>query len=512
MKTKRIFALVLAVLTLSISLASCAKEEDKSKPVREVVEAPVNTPDGTEDDTVEYKEEFYFYNAGTHSQYMLGLTDTEYRLIRLMPAGEYRSDFVLTRGTYTVDGQGNYILERTAEEHSKLYFSEHIGGNSQFVTEIQPIVLTKSGDMYYDAAEELALVKQGASEGKLLWLGEYSPYQMNVTVGAAKPEKMTAYLVNKSTGVSESIELTAESFTVYDTSAVGDTTFKITYGGAEYEIAARVMNEGESVPAPVKNVYGELGVSDGLGAYVSKGTSFESYFEGYNGTDPLFWYGDGKTAVTDYKVDGWDTDKTADGERMFYSVSAKIGDKTYRYVGSVYVCTEEMAAKGELSDITVAENPFKTSDSGAWFVAKGSEIKGVTGKLTAINGQISEGVALTVEDCDTSKVGAQLISLKCEGATYGQVIYVYDESNAIVTDIELEGLKVNAEGTGVDYTDGKVKFTYCDGSERVMSIDGYKKSITETAEGTGFKLSFRYNAIAGDASYPMTVTVSVTNE
>ena len=510
MKAAKILALALSVLMIVPIATGCAEKEDENKTVKEVIEEPVNTPDIKDDGQIEYKEEFYFYNNETNEQYMLGLTETEYSLIRMTSCEEYKSVLSRMDGKYTVDTEGSYVLDGFVQRYGNFFFSEYWLDNSQVTTYIEPIVLKKNGDIYLNDDQNLALVKLGETENKFLWFGGYSENQLVLNQGAEKPESVDAYLVDGKTGMAEAVELTAENFTELDTSVIGDTTATVTYENATYTVNVKVKSPmgNPSFTLTVKK-YTEMNCSEGLPVFVAKGTSYQEYFAKYQGTDPLFSCSVG--AVTQYTVDGWDTENTENGEKMYYRVSAEIDNRIYRYIGYVYVCDAEDQIKGDISSNIIYENEeIDKTYYGLWFVPKGHDINGVKGDFYKLGVKIETDVELSVSEYDADKLGPQKIKLTYNGVSREQMIYVYDSTNAIVTGVELDGLTLNTDGTEVDYTNGKISFKYCDGSVREAAIGGYKDSITESAQNSGgILVEFRYNAVVDGVGYPFVVIADI---
>ena len=284
MNIKRILALLLSALAVVCLLSGCAKEEEERE-LKEVIEAPVDTPDNKDDDKIEYKEEFYFYNGRSHEQYMLGLTDTEYRLVMVENLSGYTADFIEIEGTYTVEENGDYVLDRMGDRRSKLFFSEYVVDNGEFETKIEPIVVSKRGDIYVTDEYGITFVKKGETQNKTLYLdGATNDYDLVVNQGDTARD-MGAYLIDGATGIGEYITLAAENFTEFDTSTVGETTVKVTYEDVTYELKANVRNPITFYSTPSK--YKLLTCSDGLPLYVTPDTAYESYFEAYEGDEPL---------------------------------------------------------------------------------------------------------------------------------------------------------------------------------------------------------------------------------
>lgn len=513
MKAVKILALALSALMLVTVAAGCAKNEDENKTVKEVIEEPVKTPDGKDEDQIEYKEEFYFYNNETNEQYILGLTETEYSLVRVTSCEEYKSVLSRMNGKYTVDTEGNYILDGFVQKYGNFFFSEYWLDNSQVTTYTEPIVLKKNGDIYLNYDQSLALVKLGETENKFLWFGGYSENQLTLDQGAEKPESVEAYLVDGKTGMAEALELKADNFTRLDTSVVGEATATVTYENTEYTVSVNIK-DANSIP-PIKltmNKYQNLKVSEGLPTFIASGSTYQEYFEKYSGTDPLFYYtrGSEKIAVTEYTVDGWDTENIANGEKIYYRVSAEIENLIYRYVGYVYVCDSADEIAGEISNIVYDNENIDKTYYGLWFVPKGHDIKGVKGDFYKLEEKLENEVELSVSEYDANKLGPQKIKLTYNGYSCEQMIYVYDSTNAIVSKTELVGLEQNEDGTAVDYSDGGIMFTYCDGTTRNVAIEGYKNSITESVGDDGsITVYFDYNAVVEGVGYPFRVTCVV---
>ena len=508
MKRIRIITLALAALMVASSAFGCAKKDEEDKVVREVIEERVVTPDGDDDYKVQYKEEFYFYDSKTQEQYILGLTETDFRFVKVAGTEEYSADFIQATGNYTFDKDGNYVLDRYTEKVGKLFFSEYLIDDGKVNTYVKPIILKKCGNIYLSDEGDFALVKTAESDGKFLWFKGFNENRLVLNQGADKPERQEAYLIDGKTGVGTSIKLTAENFTQLDTSVIGDTTATVTYENVEYTVDVNVKDSqswGEII-RPMK--YNALNATEGLPILVAKGTSYQDYFSKYQGTEPLFSYYDGD--VTEYTVDGWDTEEVEVGQKMYYRVKAEISNRIYTYVGFVYVCDSQDEIETTIEELVYDNEDVGKTNCGLWFVPKGHEISGVKGNICRLDAVLETDVELTVSEYDASKLGAQKVKLAYNGTTTEQMVYVYDETNEILSKVELVGLKWNAEGTAIDYSNASIKFMYCDGTSREASVEGYKSSISEKSEDDGsITVCFSYNVTVNEACYPFKATVLV---
>lgn len=505
MKAVKILAAGMSALMLLSITAGCAKKDEEEKTVREVIEEPVVAPNIAENDEIEYKEEFYFYDTKTQDQFMLGLTDTEFRLVKVTNAQEYSASLVQANGKYTVDENGNYVLDRYVERAGKLFLSEYlIDGETK--TYIKPITLKKYGSIYLSDDGDFALIKKSESNGKFLWFKGNNENKLVLNKGEEITEIENAYLVDASTGVGTNIKLKAENFSELDTSKLGDATAKITYDNAEYTVSVDIKDPLSMISIPSK--YQDLTVAEGLPVHVEKGTSYQDYFAKYQGSAPLFSCNG--TAVTEYTVDGWDTQSVANGKEMYYRVKAEKDGVTYVFVGCVYVCASSEEIVKTVQSVAYEHEDVTKMDCGLWIVPKGQEISGVKGDISLLGTVTETGVELTVSEYDAGKLGAQRIKLTYNGATVEQMVYVFDETNAILSKTELVGLKLNAEGTAVDYSEALVKFAYCDGTYREAAVEGYKSSISEEVNADGsITVNFNYNATVEGIAYPFKTQVNV---
>ena len=511
MKIKKIAALSLATLMLASALTGCAKKTEEERVSREVLQTPVTTPDIKENNGIEYKEQFYFQNSQSQEECFIGFTDDKYYLTILDEADGYSADVEHSSGEYTVDEDGNYIIYDYSYSKSKLFFGDKVVMTDSYGAYSAPLVIFNMGNVYSDEYGDMIFVDIDESKGKFLWFGpEHGKYDMVLTKGQQKPESIEAYLIDGATGVGEPVTLNADNFTEFDTSATGEITVTVTYGDAEYKLSCRVYEDGEYTPptSPFDDKYRSLEMADEaydvLPRYVTPGTTAEEFLANYTGSESMFCYVlDGYRQPVDQsliKVEGWDTESADSTEPMHYRVKAEIDGITYVHMAWITVCEEGDENNGYLFEAECENESVNTEDDDIWYVPRGTALDGVTAEFLAFNKNESEAVSVSVSDYQAYTLGAQVITLSYGESTMQHMVYVYDESNVILSDIKLDGMKLDAEGN-MDITELKITFVYCDGTTRIAGAEGYMSSIV--IEDT--TVTFRYNVTIDGSVYPFEV-------
>ena len=504
MRLKRIALLSLAMLMIASAFVGCAKKTDVDRVSREVIQTPVTTPDNIEKDNIEYKKEFYFHDAQNGNEYWLGFTEDEYYLI-VNYRYEYEMSLSRSNGHYTVDEDGNYVLDAFLIFTTPFYFLDNeVESETYAYTSESPIVISKMGGIYVDNDNKMMFVDTDSAEEKFLWFdSSYGKYDITFTKGAQKPESIKAYLVDGANGVGETVTLSAENFTELDTSAAGETTVTVTYNSNEYKLSCYIYEDGEYARPqyPMLQKYKELVITqeayNALPKYITPDTTSEEYFASYKGEGSMFYTEDGVAVNREQiTVEHWVSDKK---DATYYRVKVEKDGIIYNYSGKVFVCREGEEENGHLFGAKY-NNDSVTEKNGIWYIPKGTSLEGVTADLFSFKQTITRDLAVQVSDYQTSKLGGQVITLSYGENTMQQMVYVYDDSNVILTEIKLEGLKVGDDGK-LDLSEGKIIFVYCDGALREADMAGYMDSITVD----GVDLTFRYNAIIDNVKYPFVV-------
>ena len=512
MKLKRIALLSLATLMVVSAFTGCAKKTEADRVSREVLQTPITTPDNIDNDnTVQYKKQLYFQDTKNGNEYTLGFTEDEYFLTVISDRNGYRIDIRQSTGEYTVDDDGNYILDTFLTYSRPLYFLDNLVETEAYSYSYIPTVISKMGNVYVDDNNSMMFVDTESAEGKFLWFGYYNgEYDMVLTKGQQKPDGIEAYLIDGAEGTGETVTLNADNFTEFDTSVTGETTVTVTYENAEYRLSCRVYEDGEYTPPQfsIFENYRYLGITDeayeALPKHITPGTTAEEYFANYKGENAMFYYGDNipvsKEQVT---VEHWMPDKTDGTRKIFYRVKVVIDGITYSNTGIVHVSEEGNDEKGFFSPIQ-HNNDDIAEVNGIWYVPKGTSLDGITAEFITYTQNFVEDVTLKVFDYQPFKLGAQVITLSYGESEIRRMVYVYDDSNVILMNIGFEGLKLDGEGK-VDLAEAKIVFVDCDGSTRKVDVAGYMDSISVD----GNTVTFRYNAIVDNVKYPFIVTETV---
>lgn len=508
MKLKKIALLSLATLMIASAFTGCAKKTDVERVSREVLQTPVTTPDNIEKDNIEYKKELYFHDAQNGNEYWIGFTEDEYYLI-VNYRYEYKMGLSRSNGHYSVDEDGNYVLDAFLIFTTPFYFLDNeVEAGTYASTSDKPIVISKMGGIYVDNDNKMMFVDTDSAEGKFLWFdSSYGKYDITFAKGEQKPESIKAYLVDGSEGVGETVTLRAENFTEFDTSATGETTVTVTYNDNEYKLSCYVYEDGEYTRPehPMLKKYKELVITqeayNALPTHITPDTTAEEYFASYKGEGPMFYTEDGVAVNREQiTVEHWVPDKKDGTKSIYYRVKVEKDGIIYNYIYKVFVCREGEEENGSLFGAK-HNNDSVTEKNGIWYIPKGTSLDGVTADLFSFKQTITKDLAVQVSDYQAFKLGGQVITLSYGESTMQQMVYVYDDSNVILTEIKLEGLKLDGEGKA-DLTEGKIIFVNCDGTVREADMTGYMNSITVD----GVAVTFKYNSIIDNVKYPFVVT------
>ena len=513
MKLKKIALLSLATLMIASAFTGCAKKTDAERVSREVLQTPVTTPDNTDNNTIEYKEQFYFQNAESGDEYFIGFTEDKYFLTVVCDRNGYVADVEQSSGDYTVDSDGNYIIYDFGYTENRVYFLDNMVTQGIYGAQLDPVVLFNTGGVYVNQYGGMIFVDTDSSKGKFLWFGlEHGKYDMVLTKGQQKPESIEVYLIDGATGIGEPITLTAENFTEFDTSSVGETNVTVKYNNVEYNLSCQVYEDGQYTPPkdPFEYKYKVLNMTDeaynALPGYITPNTTYEEFFANYKGDAAVFCYQENGADVTvsldNITVDGWNPKDVNSTDMMHYRVKFVKDGITYVYIDWVTVCEEGDEEQGWLAH-PKHNNEKITEKDGIWYVPKGTALDGITADFCPFTKKPDERTTVTVNvsDYQSFKLGGQVITISYGESTMQQMVYVYDDSNVILTEIRLDGLKLGADGNA-DLTEGKIIFVSCDGSERKADMAGYMDSITVE----GATVTFKYNSIIDNVKYPFVVT------
>ena len=182
MRLKRIALLSLATLMIASAFVGCAKKTDVERVSREVIQTPVETPDNIDNNTVEYKEQFYFQNAKSGEEYFIGFTDDKYFLTVVSDLEGYVAEIERSSGEYTVDSDGNYIIYNFSYSESKVYFGSNAIVDNSYGAYVEPVVIFNTGDVYVDKYGDMMFVAIDQAKGKFLWFGlRHGKYDMVLT-------------------------------------------------------------------------------------------------------------------------------------------------------------------------------------------------------------------------------------------------------------------------------------------------------------------------------------------
>ena len=518
MKFKKIAALSLATLMIASALTGCAKKTEEERVSREVLQTPVDSNDITNNNGIEYKEQFYFQNEQSREEFFIGFTDEKYYLTVIEDVDGYSAEVEQSSGEYTVDEDGNYIIYDFSYRKSDLYFMNNVVVSKSYGATVDPLVIFNAGKVYTDGSGDMIFVDVDDTKGKFLWFGlEHGKYDLVLTKGQQKPESIEAYLIDGATGVGKTVTLTAEAFTEFDTSATGETTVTVVWENAEYKLSCRVYEDGEYTPpaSPLEGKYSGLGMTDeayeALPKYITPDTTAEEFLANYTGSEPMFYYLSGNVRISVdkslVKVDGWDTEGIGSTEIMHYRIKAEIDGVTYVYLAWVAVCEEGDEVNGFLRDPECNNENINDEDEDIWYIPRGTALDGITADFRAFNGNEIDGVSVSVSGYQAYTLGAQVITLSYGDTTKQQMVYVYDDSNVILSRIKLEGLKRDAEGN-IDLSETKIIFVNCDGTTRTVSAEGYKNSIMVDDD----TVTFRYNVTLDGTIYPFEVRYGLPAE
>lgn len=511
MKLKRIALLSLVTLMVASAFTGCAKK-GVERVSREVLQTPVTTPDNTEKNNIEYKKELYFQDAKNGNEYWLGFTEDEYSLILITDRDGYRMSLSQSNGNYTVDEDGNYVLDKFLTFTRSVYFLDSVVEDEVIsLVSDKPTVISKMGSMYVDNNNQMMFVDTDSAEGKFFWFASsHGKYDIALTKGEQKPESVRVYLVDGAEGVGEIVTLRAENFTEFDTSVTGETTVTVAYNDNEYKLSCYVYEDGEYTGPeyPMLKKYKDLVITQeayrALPKCITPDTTAEEYFANYKGEEPMFRTEDGDSVDREQiTVEHWVPDKEDNTRAISYRVKVEKDGIIYNYIGNVFVCRESDEENGFLYRAK-HNNDSVTEKNGIWYIPKGTSLDGATADLYSFKQTVTKDLAVQVSDYQAFKLGGQVITLSYGDSTMQQMVYVYDDSNVILTDIKIEGLKLGADGNA-DLTEGKIIFVNCDGSEREADMAGYTDSITVD----GATVTFKYNAVVDNVKYPFVITKTV---
>lgn len=471
-KLKKILCVLLA-LTMAVAVfVSCGKKDAETEPP-ETEETQADTVPEEEEDI--YKEKFYFYDAESGAYCSMKLTDTEAYLDYAEASGEFVVEHVCAQCPYYVDDDGNYVLEL-----DYYYFEYDVLGISVgcvgYENEGAPLVFRKGmGNNMYYAEDILAFVKLGESAEKFICFdGESRGY---ISQNHKFSDELEFLYVDGGTGEIELVTVSIDDVEIPDTSVVGDAVMKVNYDGKLHEVVCCIYSEDDALEDDwLEAKYSSMCMNYDK-SYVARGTTYEEFFEGYTGEDPLFYYRkrdeNGKyveVAVTDYSVEGWDTTSVQSGEPMFYRVTYENDGVIYYHADMVYVLDENDLAKGTIDSNSL--NIGVRESSRLFFVAKGTELNDVTADVYPYVGEKITGAAITLSGYDANTVGAQLVTLTSDSVVgeYKLVIYVYEPTEPVLVRVDLPE-EVEFNDDGIDFDRSKLIFCYSDGStkECIMS-------------------------------------------
>lgn len=514
--TKKILAVLLATLMLMSMLAACGSEKEDDvtdETTSNVIETPEPDTDNGENE-IQYKEKFCFSDEDGIT--FLGLTDTEAYLKKSTYDG-YGAAVREINGTYSIDKNGNYVIDYFVEHYLDEYFGYSMPSDEYRDADGQ-LVLQKCVNNMYCLDDDIVVMKLGQTSEKFLWGGyNYSGTDMDIEQNTTEIEGMELYYLDGATGEAKAVTVTPDNITLPDTSVVGENTFKVNYDGKEHTLSCYVYGEGnrdslrELVPQGIEYESLCMRSEAELPEMITESTIAEQYFANYQGTESLFYIsGDEEDIpVNNYEIKLWDTSKVNYVNEMIYVVSVTVDGTVYRYVDDVCVVPNGKDDKGVLT--YVIENPeVIESDAYLLFVPKGCSLAEnmAAGYRPFVDGD-SHAVEVTVSGYDPNKIGAQCITVSYDGAvnTLVQPIYVYDSTAPLLTEIDIEGLKIT--NYAVDYSNAKVLLTYCDGSTKEESVDDYKQYFvvhySYTIEGDDPNGPLVVKDATIECSYPVTV-------
>ena len=504
-KLKQLISALLVILMIVSIFTACKKEQesDTIDDVEETTEAPAIeaekqfTPSNT----------FYSKNTSKNTndeEYKIEIVDDKVYFTE-RDGGNY-TNILEASGTYTIDENGNYILDLCRMDLFLEYFGKY---TIPYLNERDcfpyPIVMYKlSESLYFIDEFYTPVVRLGATDEKYIWLGQYGgEYDFVIEQNSEinTDSDLDAYLIDGENGTYEWIEIQASDVTWPDVSKVGECTMTAKYQENTYELNGYVYAEGTEYEFPKVNggkEYGRLRMRDEaeLPLYVLKGTTAEQYFANYTGTESLFYFKDSENvehAVTEYTVDFWDTSVDS-REMMCYRVNATVDNVTYMYCEYVHVLDEADVSKGYMRMPWVDDDNVEEADGyyGLWYVPKGNTLDKITGSYYLYNGEKLSDIKLTVSGYDPNKLGSQLVDVYYGDDPKGVkiVVYVYDQSNAPIDTVNLEGLKLS--GDTVDYSNAKLIVEYHGGAQKEESVDKYIDLIHVTYFDTRVVVSFEY--------------------
>lgn len=406
-KLKKILCALLVLTMAAAAFVSCGKKDAETET------EPPETEE-TQADTVPEEEEDIYNNAESGAYCSMKLTDTEAYLDYAENSGEFVVEHVCAQCPYYVDDDGNYVLQL-----DYYYFEYDVLGISVgcvgYENEGAPLVFRKGmGNNMYYAEDIWVFVKLGESTEKFICFdGESRGY---ISQNHKFSDELEFLYVDGGTGEIELVTVSIDDVEIPDTSVVGDAVMKVNYDGKLHEVACCIYSEDDALEDDwLEAKYSSMRMNYDK-SYVARGTTYEEFFAGYTGEDPLFYYRkrdeNGKyveVAVTDYSVEGWDTTSVQSGEPMFYRVTHENDGMIYYCVGMVYVLDENELTKG-----TIASNSLNIGfreNSRLFFVAKGTELNDVTADVYPYVGEKITGAAITLSGYDANTVGAQLVTL-----------------------------------------------------------------------------------------------------
>ena len=530
---KKLLCVILVLIMTVTILSSCGKKpgEETDTPAAESNAESQETKN--EIQNTQYKETFYMSEDRYGSWYSMKLTDTTAYLEWGNEPDGYSEGRIFTECPYYIDEDGNYVVDIVSMNVEYLYFGVSSGKIMGEECESRPLVFEKKADCVY-VADDFVVMKMGQTTEKFIWLGPYGDeyFEQNSQV----PEQMDFYYVDGKTGNAQYLTVGMDQVVMPDLSKVGDATIQITHDGKVHNVACYIYPEGESQPYhSYEDKYDYLEKQQNSTAdYVTQGMTYQEYFATYTGEDPLFYYEVkneetqewDKIPVTDYTVEFWDSSLES-GSTMVYRVSYEHEGVTYRYVDNVKVVAQSDLEKGSIRLSKVKQKATDISGlpglgalvngvelnriDGVLYLAKGTDIATLelTCDITSYEGEEIKNAPVSAIGYDANTIGIQMVSLTSEHAI-GETklpVYVYDPANPILVKVAFNDNPVY-DTNGVDYTQNKVIYTYCDNSTREFVLNDIRDQLTDTTKiengGITINIKHQVDVVVDGKTYTLT--------